>query len=286
MSKGASEEYARDIAERYGQMYKEGGDAWRWNSKDPYELQLKQGALALKAQKQQAAQKAAQERKTTSSRKLNTLGAVATLGTAGHPAEMPMGPESRKVMSDTFGFTYDKETGYLRPPTGGFTVGDAFKRSVKYDLSQADNVRFEKWVSVPNEDGSVSRYIQAKASYYDPTNDIGGLFTWGSGEGTPLTQTMGRTSIRDEDVTRNWVRDNDGHITGSVLIPVDDQIENAVVKTEINQKIGTSANADFVFASPTIEDEAQKSQETIQLLMDAGYSMEDIQLGLMDINRE
>jgi hypothetical protein len=269
MSKGASEEYARDIAKRYGEMYKEGGSAWRWNSKDPNELALKMGKLKAAKEAAAAKAKADSERNTTATRTSNVIGEI---------IEMKSGSRKKAGRNDInafliqYGFNKDSD-GIWNPPKG-LKVYDQLKpgdEKFMYDLSKGRDIQWEDYVALPGPDGTVKRYLRGQVTYDDPTSYWGGILSAGGDYGDlPFDDVLGITSVKDKSIERNWGNDVSHDVwTGHILLDLEDYLKEGHIVMEMNKQIGVNENADFTFGSTTNEDMQLLAQQELLFLAEA-----------------
>lgn len=306
LSKGASKEYAREQADLYADMAETGGDAWRWNAKDPYELQLKQQALELRQKKASNAAANAKKRKLTATATLDSLSTVMSLD-GGEVQTLPDGTEiggKEKIMSGNqkeamayqLGFEYiEGEKNIFKAPGQKLMVGDASDPSSKYDLSLFENVRMTNWITKKEKDpwtgeetGNVNRYIEAEVSLLDPSH-WAAFVDFGDWKNLPLTESgMFQGTHPKENVKTNWEDIGGGDFRGKILIDVNDILSDEHLVTEINQRINHSANAYTHYVGGSNELRDAKTSDIIEDLINAGYSEEDISrsMGLWNLDPE
>lgn len=283
LSEGASEEYAREQAKRYGGMVEAGGDAWRWKAGDRNELALKM-AKTQAAQNKAAASSGGGGRNLTATATSNVVGEIQKLPAGSSmqiPADLVSGLQKEK------GWYKDKETGMMRPPAGAMVYDQLMpgNQEFKYDLSKATDIAPVDVVSLDgpadaNGNSRTKRYMRYKVTYDDPTSLMGGMFSFGGDyPDLPFDDVLGYTSVKDRRIEKNWEMDSDNnYFTGYVLMDIDDKINSPTVKMSMNKYTGLNQNAQYAHGYATNETMQQLSPETIQYYMDQnpGMSAEDV----------
>jgi hypothetical protein len=252
LSKGASEEYAREQAKRYGEMYKAGGDAWRWNSGDINELKLKQQELSLK-RKALKQQKDAFEfnrfkNKAMVTHDVNTAiknlqeGSSHKLGVS----EIPFWKEVLQMKENSDGsVTLPKFNKKGVDPLTGDLI----------EIQGAYDIYYDKIVARKDEaTGKTVKYLEADVTLPDPSSH---LFQFGGYEYLPVTDAFGATTVKNKHAD-NWSTDWSGNASGKVLIPIQDKLDEATFQTQMDKYI--NVKTDHLWNAPTLTDEISDYQ--------------------------
>lgn len=280
LSEGASDEYAREQAKRYGSMVKAGGDPWRWKAGDENELALKMAKLQQSQAKANAKAAAGGERSLTSTAISNVVGEIQKLE-AGQSMQVPV--DLINAIEKETGWEKNEEGNYR--PRNGTMVYDQLKPGddkFSYDLSKASEITPMDVVALdgPKDDkgqSRTSRYIRYKVTYDDPTSwynpGLGGDYS-----DLPFDDVLWRTSIKDKGIEKNWEDDGSGNYTGYVVMKVDDKINSPTVKMSMNKFTNLTQNAQYAHGYNTNESMQQASAETLKYYMELHPEMspEDI----------
>jgi uncharacterized protein YaiE (UPF0345 family) len=284
LSKGASEEYAREQANRYADMYAKDGDAWRWKAGDQNELALKMAKLKMARDKAAAKAAGAGGRNTTATRTSNVIGEVNELRAG---SVLPSGRNDQNAILYNLGFNKNDDGVYM-PPSTGFEVRDAMNPEFKYDLKYIDDIEYKDYVALEDENGITQKYLRATTKWPDPTSLMGGVFSWSDWEDQPFSDVLGYTTPKDSSIEKNWQMDSDNnYFTGDILIPIDKAINTPHIKMQMNKMIGVNENADYTFGSTTNEDMQEMSREYLMYLSEAmGVSPEEVLETFMIANQQ
>jgi hypothetical protein len=292
LSKGASDEYAREQANRYADMYAKGGDAWRWKAGDPYELAVKMAKI--NAAKEKASGKDKGSDRYTTSATLHMMGNIKALP---HMGEMSMGLRDRPVFTKQLGLRRNEDTGFLKDTkglkaldAGEYGMGDGER--IEYDLSLAENIEPLGYVAINDKNGNKKYYVKAMASFDDPAQ--GGSawnilpFTeqsWWEGqrEGTPTSQ-YGPMAAYNENFWK--YNGNQGTVDGEVLIPIQDEMEESYLYSQIDEEINMTQNMHAPPGSPTHEDYLNDITEYYKKGFEANMTVEEIQQAWYDLKAQ
>jgi hypothetical protein len=286
LSEGASEEYAREQAKKYGEMHKQGGDAWRWNAGDPYELALK--AARLKAAQQKASGGGSDDRYN----KTATLHMMGNIKALGHGNEMKMGLKDRPVFIRQLGLKRDDETGAMIDTkglkaidAGEYGMGDGTRSEL--DLSLAEDIQPLGYVAINDKNGNKKYYVKAMASFDDPAQ---GGSAWnpldwfeGQREGAPTSQYGPFAGYNENFWKYNGEK---GTVDGEVLIPIQDEMEESYLYSQIDKEINMNANMHAPPGSPTHEDYMNEISQYYERGLAAGMTAEEIDQAWMDLKNE
>jgi len=282
LSKGASEEYAREQANRYADMYAKGGDAWRWNAKDKTALAVEMAKIKAKKNKAQQEQDAFNRFKNkgmlthdvpTALKSLTSEGMSHDMG----PREVEFWQKSLQIQNN------DTKGNYF--PTGVMAKNAIAMDDV--DLSNMQNVYFDKIIAKKGKDGKVNRYIEAQVTLPDQTNWVTSFGDWNN---LPITDVAGMTFVKKAN-EKNWQTDMSGNANGTVLIPIDKQLSQATFLTQMDKYIGNTTAALWTAASTTNESNMQEALIDLEYLKSKGLfqtqaeydqALIDIQQGTFD----
>jgi len=300
ISKGASKEYAKEQAQIYVDAYNAGGDAWRWNAGDPYELAMKMAKLDA-YKKAQAAKSG--KGGLTSSATMNMISTIQRLGESdgqgGQYADTRKAgrKEIESVAYQLPGFTTkkDEEGNKLEGQysfNGNFSDIKAFgpefmdpngKETNALDLSQAENIQPTGFYAKLDDKGNKRYYMLANVEYDDATQGWSQLNpmnlasgSWSDkGEGVPETRT-GR--MKDY-----WQRnDARGTVMGEAAIDITDQIKSKEIGMQINSYMNYDLNQEMTPSTATDQDYLNPSNKVDKALLDAGISNDEWQNWLVE----
>lgn len=259
MHRGASEDYANQLADSYINRYKATGETWKWNAMSDEEWTLQQEKTA------------AEKRKASGSggggvRTLNQLfPEIERLGDKGQAATMMMGNVDREWFGENLGLKYDSSTNQTSAtkPIAGVDA----QTGRDYDLSNALSINMNgRYVSKKNKNGIIEKYIEATVMY-DADNP---------GANNPHKE---RGLFQDDDLVDDNLRHNWTKITpaeaglkndnvadlwkGTVLIPITEQIKSRRLSNDLEKKRGITSQFDAAAPSATYDDYLGYTQEQI-----------------------
>ena len=314
LSKGASEEYAREQAKKYGEMAKQGGDPWRWNAGDPYELAMKMAKLDA-YNKSQAA-KAGGKSGLTSTATMNMVSTIQRLGApdgqGGQYADTRKGgrKEVQAVSNELPGFSEIKGKPGQFIFDGNFTdlkvYGPEFMdpkdgTANAVDLTEAENIQPHSFYAKLDKDGNKRYYMIANAEFDDATqgwsqaNPFNSPTMLGLGpnpfmdkswlsKGTPETR---RGVLPGQGMTQHWERnDARGTVMGDIAIDITDQINSKEIGMQINEYMNYDLNQEMTPSTADNQDYINVSNRVDRALVDAGVSNQEWQNYLMTLSTE
>lgn len=278
LSKGASEEHAKDLASRYGGMVKQGGTAWRWNAGDIAQLKLQYDKLNLQRQKMAMSAKSGGGG-SGSPLILNTLGTRAETLRPGQV--MPLSSTEKELWPKTLDFQPIKE--------------DQAKFGGKYKFSGTALTPDLK-TEIPM--GSLEILQIGDGSGQDVVKGADGkmyLIATVSGDDDDPAITNKNNLIGDEPIEgqeRNFVRTEntvgnfwnffglDHNYTGQVYIPIENYIRDAQTREIENKNINTKTNHTNNPADFNDEAERMKAYQMMQMFegveQNYGYPIEEL----------
>ncbi len=293
LSKGASEEQAREISERYVQMHNEGGDAWRWNAGDPYELALR--TEKLRQIKAAAKAKAASANAPSKTATLNMVSTIERLGSVDPKTGEQYGntrkagrKEIQSVAYQIPGLVENKDIAGDYSFNGSFADLKAFGpefmnkdgKPEALDLSQAENIQPTGFYAKTLPDGGKRYFMLANVEYEDASQGWSQLNPINSpnmlglgpnifkdkswvGEGVPDT--------RQGQMSNNWQRnDARGTVTGESAIDITEFIKNKEIAMQINSMMNYDRNQEMFPGTASNSDYFQQMSRVNQTAKDEG----------------
>lgn len=277
LSEGASDEYAREQANRYADMYAKGGDAWRWKAGDKTALAVEMAKIKAKKDKAQQEQDAFNRFKNKGMLTHDVPTALKSLTSEGMshdmaPREVEFWQKSLQIQNN------DTKGNYF--PTGVMAKNAIAMDDV--DLSNMQDVYFDKIIAKKGKDGKVNRYIEAQVTLSDPSTGLG----FGDWDNLPITDVAGMTFVKDANA-KNWQIDWSGNASGTVLIPIDKQLSQATFLAQMDKYIGNTTAALWTAASTTNETDMQEAMELLAYLRSKGLyeNQADYDQALIDIQQ-
>jgi hypothetical protein len=237
LSKGASEEYARDTAMRYGNMIKQGGRAWMWGAKDPLDTQLKLQQLQINKEKIGAMREQRAAAKSTAGATnliTNYFGKINYL----KPGQgMPEMSTAKKLLTESLGIQKieDGQSNYGgKFRYSGDVIGPDMKTPIKNN--QLEIVEFPSDNSIMMlDDGKVYMRAIARSSNDHSTEEggFGNSQSWFD-EADPNMKPF----INDKS---SWLGMS-GHYEAPIFIPIDHLVRNDYTRNAMNKEMGIRTN--------------------------------------------
>jgi hypothetical protein len=277
MEAGASEEQANALADSYAARVRAGGETWKWGNKSEEERLLMQNKLDL------AKTKGKGTKTSGGTMVLNQL--VPQLTRLGEGKEMPMGNKDHDFWKKMFRMNYDEKTGLEK---SSLALGGIDAQTGKeYDLSKALSYSVgDRYVSRKDKNGKLSRYLVANAIFDADTSD----------ENTPIDEGFLGSNKTSRDAGDHWqygnaedfgIRSEDLQgrdvYRGEVLIPIERQIQDPLIRDEVNKYRGITNRQDATAASATEQDYHINLYMQAKRVADAtGVSIQEAMIGLSE----
>jgi hypothetical protein len=277
MQNGASEEQANALADSYVDRVNAGGQSWKWGNKSQEEKALLDAKVA-------AAQGKGSGRKSSGGTMvLNQL--IPQLTRLGDGKEMPMGNKDADFWRKNLRMNFDEKTGIEKSPLslGGIDA----QTGKEYDLSKALSYSIgNRYVSRKDKNGKPTRYLVASA-IFDADN---------SDDNTPIDEGFLGSNKTSKDAGNQWQYGNAEDFgirseelqgrdvyRGEVLIPIERQIQDPLIRDEVNKYRNITNKQDATAASATEQDYHINLYMQAKQVADAtGVSIQEAMIGLSE----
>jgi hypothetical protein len=276
--KGASEQYARDLAEDYVAKVKAGGETWKWKAMDDYELALQQAQMnKLRGGSGGSGGQTV----------LNQFQAKKESLLPGQSFSVP--PSGFKFMSDILGLSTNKTTGQTlsRQPLAAvnFNAKDKDGKYENYDLTKAYSI------DIINKDGfykGPDNKMYLKANTIFPADDTNGtpseegIFYANQNSKVAEKGFQYTSDAEDFGIKNPDLIDKDAY-RGIVYIPLESYMSQWVLD-EYNKERGVRSN--FEGAGVSYDDAAQMESynQKIQVLQSQANMSENEILEISRMN--
>ena len=274
MEMGASDEQSTTIARNYIDMVKKGGESWKFKADSELDYQNDMATIEKKRQSSSGSG-------SGGTMILNQL--IPQLTRLGDGKEMPVGNKDYDFWRNNLRLKYDEKTGLEKSP---LALGGVDAQTGKeYDLSKALSVSLgNRYVSKKDKNGRPTRYLVANAIFNADLSDAN----------TPIDEGFLGSNKTSKDAGNQWEYGNAedfGIISedyagqdvyrGEVLIPIERQIQDPLIRDEINKMRNITNKQDATAASATEQDYYVNLYSEARRVADAtGVSIEEAMIGL------